>query len=139
MKRSRRKRCVVPDCRKLFHPDPRVGDGQVTCGLLPCQAWRRRERQALWRARNPDYDADRRLRLRHKQEEEALESLSRSQSSGEVGDSKLCIPDVPRARSSARRVPWRLIQEQFGTLLADVLYLLLREAGRAHEARSRSP
>ena len=138
MKRSRRKRCVAPDCRILFRADPRVGDAQVTCGSLPCQVWRRRERQALWRARNPDYDADRRLRVRQKQEEEALESLSRRLIEGD-GDSAVCFPGIPRPPSLGRGLPWRLIQDQLGTLFADVLSLVLHEISRFPEARSRSP
>ena len=66
--RSRRRRC--PFCQTLFHPDPRVGFRQWTCGAPACQRerhaesccrWRRRNR-AVTRAHYRDYVAPRRAR-----------------------------------------------------------------------------
>lgn len=47
------KRCRY--CKRLFIPDPRVGDRQKTCGDPLCQKAHKVENNALWRSRNPDH------------------------------------------------------------------------------------
>ncbi len=49
-------------CRRWFRPDPRAGDRQRVCSSRDCQRERHRRSSRDWRARNPDYDRDRRLR-----------------------------------------------------------------------------
>jgi hypothetical protein len=56
----RKKRCRV--CRRGFWPHPRSGDRQRVCGEGACQRERHRRSCAEWRAENPDYDRERRLR-----------------------------------------------------------------------------
>lgn len=59
----RRKRpCRI--CRRWFLPDARVGDRQRVCGDEECQRERHRRACEQWRARNPDYDREDRLRRR---------------------------------------------------------------------------
>ena len=49
----RQKRC--PYCRGFFIPHPRVGKRQKTCGRPSCQKALKRENNARWRRRHPDY------------------------------------------------------------------------------------
>jgi len=61
MPRVRRHRCAC--CKTLFHPDPRVGARQRTCGVPACQRQRHAASCRRWRRRNrtvtrthyPDY------------------------------------------------------------------------------------
>lgn len=61
LRRPRRRRC--PFCQTLFHPHPRLGLRQWTCGALACQQQRHAESCRTWRQRNrtvtrthyPDY------------------------------------------------------------------------------------
>lgn len=55
-----KKRCQI--CRRGFWPHPRAGDRQRVCGDEDCQRERHRRACADWRAENPDYDRERRLR-----------------------------------------------------------------------------
>jgi hypothetical protein len=50
MPRIRRHRC--PWCQTLFHPDPRVGPRQRTCGAPACQRARHAASCRRWRRRN---------------------------------------------------------------------------------------
>lgn len=68
MPRVRRHHCRY--CKRLFHPDPRVGSRQRTCGAPACQLarhaascdrWRRRNR-AVTRSHYQDYVEPRRTR-----------------------------------------------------------------------------
>lgn len=59
----RRKRpCRI--CGRWFLPDPRVGARQRACSEPQCQRERHRRACEEWRARNPDYDREDRLRRR---------------------------------------------------------------------------
>lgn len=49
----KRKRCRY--CKKLFLPDPRVGDRQVTCDDPQCKKAHKAKNNARWRRKNPDY------------------------------------------------------------------------------------
>ena len=49
----KKKRCRY--CKRLFIPDPRVGDRQKTCGDPLCQKTHKVENNTNWRVRNPDY------------------------------------------------------------------------------------
>ena len=49
----KRKRCRY--CKKLFIPNPRVGDHQVTCDDPQCKKAHKAKNNAHWRRRNPDY------------------------------------------------------------------------------------
>ena len=49
----KRKRCRY--CKRLFIPDPRVGDRQVACDDPHCKKTHKAKNYASWRRRNPDY------------------------------------------------------------------------------------
>jgi len=49
----KRKRCCY--CKRLFIPDPRVGERQKTCGDPLCQKAHKAKNNARWRRKNPDY------------------------------------------------------------------------------------
>ena len=42
-------------CGRFFTPDKRVGDRQKSCSRPDCKAKRKKESQASWCRRNPDY------------------------------------------------------------------------------------
>ena len=48
-----RRRC--PYCKRLFVPDPRVGDRQRTCGREPCRKQHKRQYDERWRRKHPEY------------------------------------------------------------------------------------
>ena len=50
MPRVRRRRCAC--CKTLFHPDPRLGLRQRTCGAPACQRARHAASCRRWRRRN---------------------------------------------------------------------------------------
>jgi hypothetical protein len=52
MKTPQDRRCC--QCRKLFEPDPRVGDRQVTCGSPACQRAQHAEACRRWHKSNPE-------------------------------------------------------------------------------------
>lgn len=52
----KRKRCRY--CKRLFIPDPRVGERQKTCGDPLCQKSHKMQNNTRWRKRNPDYFRD---------------------------------------------------------------------------------
>jgi hypothetical protein len=58
----RKSRC--PTCLKWFVPDPRLKGKQRHCGDAGCQRKRHQLNCKDWRARNPDYDRETRLRNR---------------------------------------------------------------------------
>ena len=49
----RRKRCRY--CKRLFPPDPRVGERQKTCGDPLCQKAHKAQNNTRWRRKNPEY------------------------------------------------------------------------------------
>ena len=49
----KRKRCRY--CKRLFSPDPRVGERQKTCGDPVCQKAHKAENNTRWRGKNPEY------------------------------------------------------------------------------------
>lgn len=49
----KRKRCRY--CKRLFIPDPRVGERQKTCGDPLCQKAHKAKNNARWRRKNSDY------------------------------------------------------------------------------------
>ena len=114
----RKKRCRF--CRKLFRPDPRVGDRQYACGARGCQAERRVQNQASWRSRNPSYPVSYRLKKRSAQ---AAEVASERAGSRAVA----CRIEPPSNRPwpvALKTFPWDLAEETFGWLGADLLALL---------------
>lgn len=86
-------------CRRWFHPNPRVGDRQRTCGEPSCKAAQNRRAQKAWRGRNPDYFVARRLQ---KQIEEAEAQV-------EAGE-PLTVKPPP---AELARVPWDVAQKAF--------------------------
>lgn len=51
--RPPKKKC--PFCRRVFLPDPRVGERQKACSRKECQRRRKTLSQKNWTAQNPDY------------------------------------------------------------------------------------
>jgi hypothetical protein len=49
----KQRRC--PQCRRLFTPDPRLKERQVTCGRQECRRSRKRQSDEEWRSQHPDY------------------------------------------------------------------------------------
>jgi hypothetical protein len=109
MPEARKKPCSI--CRKWFRPDPRPGARQRACSQAECQAARRRKNQVRWRAANPDYAADYRLRQRSAQQPP---------------------PEPLRVPPPLNQLPWDLAKDEFGAQGADFLgvmsALLLRAA-----------
>src|SRR5215471_7524008 len=94
----RKRPCCI--CRHWFRPDPRVGGRQRACGRAECQATRRRQTQAAWRARNPDYFTARRI-----QERNALPQP----------------PEPLRLPPPLNQLPWDIAQDEFGVKGADFI------------------
>jgi hypothetical protein len=94
----RKRPCCI--CRHWFRPDPRVGVRQRACRKVECQAARRRQTQAGWRARNPDYFTARRI-----QERGALSQP----------------PEPLRLPAPLNQLPWDVAQDQFGVQGADFM------------------
>jgi hypothetical protein len=94
----RKRPCCI--CRHWFRPDPRVGVRQRACRKAECQAARRRQTQAAWRERNPDYFIARRI-----QERGALPRR----------------PEALRLPAPLGQLPWDLAQDQFGVQGADFI------------------
>ena len=112
--RRRRRRCTV--CGELFRADPRVGPRQRACGRSQCQQERRKQTQARWRKRNPEYFLDRRLRAR------AL--AARAAEGRQVGPSDGLEGRRPAPLGVAwelRRIPWDLAQDEIGVQVTDFL------------------
>jgi len=95
---TRKRPCSI--CRHWFRPNPRVGVRQRACGRAECQAARRRQTQAAWRARNPDYFIARRIQERG--------ALARR-------------PEPLRLPAPLGQLPWDLAQDQFGVQGADFI------------------
>jgi hypothetical protein len=95
---TRKRPCRI--CRHWFRPDPRLGVRQRACRRAECQAARRRQTQAAWRARNPDYFIARRI-----QERGALPRR----------------PEPLRLPAPLAQLPWDLAQDQFGVQGADFI------------------
>lgn len=107
MPEARKRPCSI--CRRWFYPDSRVGARQRACGKPECQAARRRNTQAQWRARNPDYAAAYRI-LRRSIEQPPPEPL--------------------RTPAPLNQLPWDLllpedsVKDQFRLQLVDFLACL---------------
>jgi len=87
-------------CRRWFRPDVRVGDGQHVCSRPECQAIRRKQTQASWRARNPGYSIAWRIQARAASERK---------------------PEPVRLPAPLSTLPWDLAQEEFGAKGADFI------------------
>jgi hypothetical protein len=109
MPAPRKRPCSI--CRRWFRPDPRVGDRQHACHQPECQAARRKETQANWRAHNPEYAAGYRIQQRDAQEPP---------------------PEPLRVPPPLNRLPWDLAKDAFGPKGADFIgvmgTLILRTA-----------
>jgi hypothetical protein len=51
-------------CRRVFNPDPRVGDRQISCHETVCKSRRKIIAQRKWSKSNPDYFYGRYLETR---------------------------------------------------------------------------
>jgi hypothetical protein len=52
-------------CRRVFTPDPRVGDRQISCQNTVCKRKRKKTAQKKWTKNNPDYFHGRYTELRY--------------------------------------------------------------------------
>jgi hypothetical protein len=109
MKDARKtKKRPCSNCRRWFQPDPRVAHCQKTCGPA-CSQELTAKRQADWRGKNPDYDANRRL----------CAQLREAERPG-------AIVEIRPSSDPLARVPWRLVQTALGSKMAVVLAFALR-------------
>jgi hypothetical protein len=115
MAKTRRRRCSI--CGELFVPHPRVKGRQRTCSRVECQGERRIQTQASWRARNPDYFTERRLRQRAMVAE--AEGSSDAQGARQLGRP----PPPLRVSPALRSLPWDLAQSELGVFAVDFLAL----------------
>src|SRR6516162_6790967 len=90
-------------CRQWFRPDPRVGPRQHACSRAECQAARRKQTQAKWRARNPEYAAGYRIQQR------AVEERA---------------PEPLRLPAPLGRLPWDLAKDEFGRKGSEFIALM---------------
>lgn len=104
-----KKRCCI--CRKIFRPDPRVGERQRACGGTSCQRRRRAQSQAKWRSRNPSYQKSYRTQRRAACAETAERGETRP-------------PPLLRLPPELTTFPWDLAQVTFGFTGAEILTLL---------------
>src|SRR5438093_11384161 len=98
MPETRDSPCCI--CRHWFRPDPRVGLRQRACRQAECQAARRQQTQAAWRARNPDYFVARRIQDR----------AARPQP-----------PEPLRLPAPLGQLPWDIAQDEFGVKGTDFI------------------
>ena len=124
----KKKRCCV--CRKLFRPDPRVGDRQRACSAKDCQRRRRLQTQASWRARNPSHQASYRLQKR------ALDA----EAAQEAGKPAVTPPSPRRLPSDLATFPWDRAEPALGFAGADLLSLLVVQLVRlVNELKDQRP
>ena len=114
-----KKRCS--ECRKMFRPDPRVGDRQNACGRDECQRQRRAKTQANWRSGNPSYQSGYRLKRRSAQADAATQRGTRADECpvGPVGP-----PLALRLPPALRAFPFDLAEAELGFAGADLLATL---------------
>jgi len=105
-----KKKCCV--CRKMFRPDPRVGDRQRACAEEHCQRQRRAQTQASWRSRNLSYQACYRLQKR------AADAVAAER------DEQVAPPPPLRLPPDLTRFPWGLAKTALGFAGADLLAML---------------
>ena len=91
----KRKRCRY--CKRLFLPDPRVGERQKSCGDPLCQKAHKVENNARWRGRNPDY-----FRNDYPRVKEWLD-----QHPGYLKDYRQSHPEYVKKNREARRLRYR--------------------------------
>ena len=70
---TKKRPCTI--CRRWFQPEPQVVGRQKACKNPVCRAALRRKTQAIWRNRNPEYAATRRLDQRANQTNPPAEPL----------------------------------------------------------------
>ena len=110
MPEARKRPCSI--CRRWFRPHPRVGARQRACRNPECQAARRKQTQANWRAHNPEYAAGYRIQQRAAQKQP---------------------PEPLRLPAPLNQLPWDLAKDQFGAQGADfiaVMGALLRRTAK---------
>jgi len=105
----RKRPCSI--CRHWFRPNPRVGSRQHACSRPECQAGRRKQTQAKWRAQNPEYAAGYRIQQRSAREQP---------------------PEPLQFPAPLKRLPWDLAKDEFGQKGTDFIgvmgSLLVRSA-----------
>jgi hypothetical protein len=105
-------------CRKWFHPDRRVGDRQRVCSSASCQAARRKQTQAAWRASNPDYFTARRLKQR------AAKAPAPAPTPTSHRTPLVTLPPPLHVPPPLDQVPWDVAQDLFGAQGADFIAIL---------------
>lgn len=107
-----KKRCRI--CRRLFRPDPRVGERQRVCSDGPCQVQRRAQTQARWRKRNPSYQRSYRTKRRVAVAEDAQKDKER----------RVSPPPPLRRPAGLTSFPWELAEPALGFAGAELLTIL---------------
>lgn len=97
---------------------------QRACRGEACQRSRRAETQARWRARNPDYQAGRRLTKRVAQAKAAERGDTEATGEPVRAPPPLWVPQ------EVRHIPWDQAQVELGVLATDLMVLLVRWALR---------
>ena len=115
MSDSRKRPCSI--CHRWFRPDVRVGTRQRTCGRPECQSKRRRKVQAVWRGRNPEYFAARRMLARATLEQP---------------------PEPLRLPAPLSQLPWDIAQSEFGVKGADFIGVMGTLLVRAAQSEFRA-
>jgi hypothetical protein len=95
---ARKRPCTI--CRHWFRPDPRIGARQRACRKPECQAVRRKQTQARWRAANAGYATAYRIQLRNAAQRP---------------------PEPLRVPAPLNRLPWDLAKDEFGGKGADFI------------------
>ena len=101
-------------CRKWLRPHSRVRARQYACSAEICQAARRKQTQAAWRAAHRDYDVARRLQQRAASATVPSEATT-------PGPEPSRPPEPLRVPPPLDRLPWDLAQDEFGAQGADFL------------------
>lgn len=113
--KNKKRPCSI--CGRWFLPDARAGRRQTTCSSKACQTARRVRSQARWRAKNPAYQAEYRLRA------QAAKVAA--------GEQEVTTPRGPPAEMG--QVPWTFVKDEMGPqTLVILIYLvrLLRRSGK---------
>lgn len=93
----------------------------MTCGAAACQQSRREATHAAWRARNTDYDLDRRWR----------EAIG-------VAKAEPKVVPVAATRSPAAGVPWGVVQDEMRVEARVILAGVVRVIGRWAQTEMRA-
>jgi len=114
-------------CGRWFRPNARIGARQAACSRPECQASRRRKTQARWRAKNPEYGRQWRLRARSQAAAKAEAALAESMEGAARGDRAPPATERPRPPDPLRvppelsGLPWEYAKDEIGQQATDFI------------------